>query len=147
MNFSELIKNGVVAPEIDHAKIMKDVAKMQASDHLCDVGTTDVEFVQNCVLRCDVNVPPSKVEPLMRRWRKHRRGTPVFHKQKNKYGLQIRLWLREDTDVDKLNDLLPNLSNKPTVSASGAITISDNAFAWELIDKGLITPTNRNKEE
>jgi hypothetical protein len=41
MNFSELIKNGVVAPEIDHAKIMKDVAKMQASDHLRDVGTTE----------------------------------------------------------------------------------------------------------
>jgi hypothetical protein len=55
--------------------------------------------------------------------------------------------LREDTDIDKLNDLLPNLSNKPTVSASGAVTISDNAFAWELIDKGIITPTNRNKEE
>lgn len=146
MNFKDLIKNGIVTPENNNKKILKDIGRMIASDHLRDVGTTDVEFVRNCVLRCDMNVPPSKISPLLRRWCRHREGTPVFHEQKNKYGLQIRLWLREDTDVDKLNTLLPDLSNKPTVSASGAVTISDNAFAWELIDKRLVTPTNKNKE-
>lgn len=146
MNFRDFIANGVKAVEIDRKKLARDMERMKASDHLRDVGTSDIEFVKNCVLRCDMNVHPSKIPYLIQRWRKHRKGNPVFHEQQNKYGLQIRIWLREDTDITKLNSLLPNLNNKPTVDAKGAITISDNAFAWELIDKGLVTPTNTRKE-
>lgn len=143
--------SSVRAPKNKELKVIKerlyDVAKMEPSNHLGCLGGSELEFVRNCVMRVDINVPAVKEKALLLRYNMKRKDKPIYHVQDNKYGLQIRIWLKDDTDVDTLCVMLPHISNKPTRDSKGKLTISDNAFAWELIDKGLVTPTNKNKEE